>query len=161
LAGTIVGMTAWTVRRSHERDVPQLSRLMLDYIVGFYRQPRPADQDLHRLIGVLLQGEEGVQFVADRDGELLGFATVYFTWGTLIAAREAVMYDLYVAEAARGTGMAGDLFRACVEESHRRGAPEMVWETAPDNHRAQRFYEKMGSRRGPWVTYSIETGPTT
>ncbi|HEX2024781.1 MAG TPA: GNAT family N-acetyltransferase [Actinomycetota bacterium] len=144
------------VRRAEARDVPQLAPLMLEYIVDFYRQPRPSDGDLHALIDVLLKRDEGVQFVAEDDGRLTGFATLYFTWGTLVAAREAVMYDLYIVQEARGSGVARDLFEACVEESRRRGCKEMVWETAPDNHRAQRFYEKMGATRGPWVTYSID-----
>jgi ribosomal protein S18 acetylase RimI-like enzyme len=150
----------WTIRRVERRDVPRLAPLMLEYIVDFYRRPRPADEDLSRLIDVLLEGDEGTVFVAESDGELVGFATLYFTWGTLAAAREAVMNDLYVAEPARGTGVAADLFRASADESRRRGCAEMVWETASDNHRAQRFYQKMGSERGPWVSYSIETRPS-
>jgi ribosomal protein S18 acetylase RimI-like enzyme len=150
-------MAEATVRRAEQRDVDGLVPLMLEYIVGFYRQPRPADQDLRALIDVCLEGREGVQFVAERDGELLGFATLYFTWGTLAAAREAVMNDLYLVESARGSGLAEELFHACAEESRRRGCSEMVWETASDNARAQRFYDKMGSTRGPWVSYSIET----
>jgi ribosomal protein S18 acetylase RimI-like enzyme len=150
-------MAEAVVRRTERADVERLLPLMLEYIVDFYRQPRPSDQDLRRLVEVCLKGEEGVQFVAEGDGELLGFATLYFTWGTLAAAREAVMNDLYVAESARGSGLAEELFRACAEESRKRGAPEMVWETAPDNVRAQRFYAKMGSTREPWVAYSIET----
>jgi ribosomal protein S18 acetylase RimI-like enzyme len=150
-------MAQATVRRTERGDVERLLPLMVEYIVGFYRQPRPADKDLRALIDVCLGGREGIQFVAERDGELVGFATLYFTWGTLAAAREAVMNDLYLMESARGSGLAEELFRACAEESRRRGCAEMVWETASDNARAQRFYDKMGSIRGPWVSYSIET----
>jgi ribosomal protein S18 acetylase RimI-like enzyme len=151
-------MAQAVVRRTEPGDVERLLPLMVEYIVDFYRHPRPSDDDLRRLVDVCLKGEEGVQLVAERDGELVGFATLYFTWGTLAAAREAVMNDLYLAGSARGSGLAEELFRACAEESRRRGAPAMVWETAPDNFRAQRFYDKMGSTREPWVTYSIETG---
>jgi len=28
------------------------------------------------------------------------------------------------------------------------------WVTADDNHDAQRFYDRHGGRRGPWVSYS-------
>jgi ribosomal protein S18 acetylase RimI-like enzyme len=147
---------AETVRPAERGDVERLAPLMLLYIVDFYRHPRPTDEDLHRLIEVCLEGKEGLQFVAERDGELVGFATLYFTWGTLAAAPQAVMNDLYVTEDARGTTAARDLFDACVRESGRRGCREMVWETASDNHRAQRFYAKMGGQRGDWVSYSID-----
>jgi ribosomal protein S18 acetylase RimI-like enzyme len=148
-----------TVRRAQREDVERLAPLVLDYVVGFYRQPRPSDKDLQAVIEVGVEGREGASFLAERDGRLLGFATLYFSWGTLRAGRIAIMNDLYVVEAARGTGVAADLFRACAEESARQGCVEMTWETAPDNVRAQRFYDRMGGHRGEWVTYSIDTPP--
>jgi GNAT superfamily N-acetyltransferase len=144
------------VRRAERDDVPQLTALMLAYIVDFYRQPTPPEDDLRELIDVLLEGREGLQLVADDDGTLVGFATLYFTRSTLRPGRRVVMNDLYVAEAARGSGVAGQLFEASREESRRLGANEMNWETAPDNHRAQAFYAKMGGRREEWLVYAIE-----
>jgi GNAT superfamily N-acetyltransferase len=135
----------------------QLAPLVLEYIVGFYRQPRPSDDDLRALIEVGVDGRDGASFLAEEDGRLLGFATLYFSWSTLRAGRIAIMNDLYVVEAARGTGVAADLFRTCAGESARRGCVEMTWETAPDNVRAQRFYDRLGGHRGEWVTYSIDT----
>ncbi|MGH2662826.1 MAG: GNAT family N-acetyltransferase [Actinomycetota bacterium] len=148
-------MAGIVVRRAERGDVEQLTRLMLLYIVDFYRHPEPPPERLRTLIDVLFEGTEGLQLVAEEDGNLVGFATLYFTWSTLNAARIAVMNDLYVMEAARGTGIARPLFEACRAEARDRGCAEMTWETAADNHRAQRFYEKMGGRRGSWVTYSI------
>jgi GNAT superfamily N-acetyltransferase len=145
------------VRPAERGDVERFTPLLLEYIVGFYRQPRPSDADLAALIDVQLEGREATTFVADRQGELLGFATLYFTWGTLRAARLAIMNDLFVVEGARGSGVAADLFRACAEESARRGCVEMTWETGPDNVRAQRFYDRMGGRREAWVPYTIDT----
>jgi GNAT superfamily N-acetyltransferase len=148
-------MAGSVVRRAEPGDVAELERLMLEYVVGFYGHPEPLPGRLRALIDILLEGKEGVQLVAEHDGTLVGFATLYFTWSTLNAARIAVMNDLYVVEAARGTGIARPLFEACRAEARDRGCAEMTWETAADNHRAQRFYEKMGGRRGSWVTYSI------
>jgi GNAT superfamily N-acetyltransferase len=147
------------VRKAAREDVEALAPLVLEYVVGFYRQPRPSDDDLTALIDLLLEDEVGASFVAERDGSLVGFANLYFSWNTLRAGRIAIMHDLYVVEPARATGVAGQLFRACSEESARRGCVEMSWETAPDNVRAQRFYDRMGGRRGEWVTYSIDTPP--
>lgn len=135
--------------------------LVLEYVVGFYRQPRPSDGDLLGLIDLLLAGDVGVSFVAEEDGSLIGFANLYFSWSTLRAGRIAIMNDLYVVESARGSGVAERLFRACAAESARRRCVEMAWETAPDNGRAQRFYDRMGGHRGEWVTYSIDTPPDT
>lgn len=153
-------MNGPTVRRAERRDVERLVPLMLQYVVGFYRQPQPPDDDLRGLIEVCLRGTEGTQFVAEDGDGLVGFATLFFSWNTLRAARVAIMHDLYVVEPARGSGVAEELFRACAGESARRGCVEMDWETAPDNHRAQRFYDRMGSERGEWVTFSVETPPS-
>jgi len=133
--------------------------LVLEYVVGFYGRPRPSDADLLGVIDLLLDGDEGVSFVAEDDGSLVGFANLYFSWNTLRAGRIAIMHDLYVVEQARGSGVADRLFRACAAESARQGCVEMAWETAPDNFKAQRFYDRMGGHRGEWVTYSIDTPP--
>jgi GNAT superfamily N-acetyltransferase len=127
------------------------------YIVGFYRSPRPPRDRLEALVDLLEEGEEGMQLVAEGgDGDLLGFATLYFTWSTLRADRIAILNDLYLAEQARGTGAAAALFEAALSAARGRGCAEIEWQTAADNHRAQAFYAKMGGRRGDWVSYSLE-----
>uniref|UniRef100_UPI0033130151 hypothetical protein n=1 Tax=Paenibacillus hexagrammi TaxID=2908839 RepID=UPI0033130151 len=47
------------------------------------------------------------------------------------------------------------MFAACKGYSARYGYASMSWETAKDNFRAQRFYDKMGGELGDWLTYSI------
>ena len=77
---------------------------------------------------------EGMQLIArSDDGEAVGFATVYWSWDTLIAARVGIMHDLFVIPPARGTGIADLLIDACVEECRRHGAAKLGWQTAPDN----------------------------
>ena len=144
------------VRLAERADVPRLRELMLAYIVDFYGRPAPDEDDLASLIEMLLEGREGVQLVAEDDGDPVGFATLYFTWRTLRPGRTAIMNDLFVEEGARGTGVAADLLEACKAEAKRRGCLSLTWETAPDNHRAQRFYERMGGMREDWVPYSVE-----
>ncbi|MGH2764824.1 MAG: GNAT family N-acetyltransferase [Actinomycetota bacterium] len=149
-------MGAAGVRRAERRDGPRLTELMLEYTVGFYRQPEPPAEAMDRLLEALYEGRDGVQLVAELDGDLVGFATLYFTWSSFTGTRIAIMNDLYVVEAHRGSGVAASLFDACLEECRARGLTEMTWETAPDNHRAQRFYEKVGGRREDWLVYGIE-----
>src|SRR4051795_2187441 len=116
-----------------------LLALMDAYIVDFYRSPRPPAADLERLMDVLTEGVEGTQLVAEVDGALAGFATLYFTWSTLNADRVAILNDLYVGEGARGAGVAAPLFQAALALSRERGCVAMEWQTATDNFRAQKF----------------------
>ncbi|MDN4524694.1 GNAT family N-acetyltransferase [Fictibacillus fluitans] len=143
------------IRMSNKGDEPQLKALMLQYIVDFYKSPKPSDQKLDDLIAVLMEREQGLQFVAEQDGTLKGFATLYFTYSTTRADKIVVMNDLYVAEDSRGSGAAAGLFQACKRYADEYGYAAMLWETAEDNQRAQRFYEKMGGHKGDFLTYSI------
>jgi GNAT superfamily N-acetyltransferase len=144
------------VRPPSAADREALLRLMDAYIVDFYRSPRPPSERLDELVDVLAEGREGTQLVVEVDGELVGFATLYFTWSTLRAQRISVLNDLYLDKAARGTGAATALFQGARALSRERGCAEMEWQTAADNHRAQAFYAKMGGTRGDWISYSIE-----
>ena len=89
------------------------------------------------------------------DGKAVGFATLYWTWQTLNAARLGVMNDLFVADEARGTGLADRLIAACRERCAEHGARELGWQTAKDNHRAQKVYDRIGGRRSEWLDYSL------
>lgn len=143
------------VRPAQAKDKEELTPLMYEYIVDFYQRPRPAVEKVHALIDMLLEKEEGIQFVAEKDGKLVGFATLYFTFSTTKAEKITVMNDLYVVEEERGTGAAQKLFKACETHSKENGYAHMAWVTAQDNHRAQRFYEKMGGSVADWLNYTI------
>lgn len=148
-------MVDLVVRPARLDDSDDLCRLMTDYIVDFYRHPRPSDERLRALVHTLLEGAEGIQFVAAHADALVGFATLYFTYSTLRAQKVTIMNDLYVKEDFRGTGVAAALFKGCHAFTRENDYAYMTWETAEDNLRAQRFYEKMGARRSGWITYSI------
>ena len=143
------------ISRAGESDLPELLPLMRGYC-DFY-EVSPSDERLLALARALIADpeREGVQLIARKDGAAVGFATIYWSWATTIAARIGVMNDLFVAPAARGTGAAEALIEACVEESRRHGAAELTWQTAKDNERAQRVYERIGGKRAEWVDYSL------
>jgi GNAT superfamily N-acetyltransferase len=143
-----------------EDDLAELLPLMRGYC-DFY-EAAPEDEQLLGLARTLLADPdgEGFQLIARADdGRPLGFATVYWSWSTLSASRTAVLNDLFVHPDARGSGLA----EALIEESRRRSAPRarsISWQTAPDNARAQRVYERIGANRAEWVEYSLPTGPS-
>lgn len=147
------------ISRVGESDLPELLPLMRGYC-NFY-EVSPADDQLLALACALIAdpARDGVQLLARDGGEAVGFATIYWSWATTIAARIGVMNDLFVAPAARGSGAAERLIRACVEECREHGAAELAWQTAPDNERAQRVYDRVGAQRSQWVDYSLSVRP--
>lgn len=140
-----------------EPDLPELLPLMRAYC-DFYRVD-PSDRALLDMSRALLADprREGLQLIArDGEGRAVGFATIFWSWSTLSAARIGVMNDLYVAPGARGSGLAEALIEACRRRCVEAGAGELSWQTAKDNFRAQRVYERVGGRREEWLDYSLE-----
>jgi len=143
-----------------ESDLPELLPLMRGYC-DFY-EVAPADDALLAMARTLIadRAREGLQLMARaEDGEAVGFATVFWSWSTLSASRIGVMNDLFVAERARGSGVADALIDGCVERCRERGdVTSLQWQTAKDNLRAQAVYERMGGAREEWLDYSLEVG---
>jgi GNAT superfamily N-acetyltransferase len=144
------------ISRAAEADLGDLLPLMRAYC-DFY-EVEPSDEALLDLSRALIADpdREGVQLLAHEAGEPLGFATIYWSWATTIAARIGVMNDLYVTPEARGKGVADELVRACLEECRTHGASKLTWQTARDNLRAQRVYERLGASRSEWVDYALD-----
>ena len=142
-------------------DLPELLPLLRAYC-DFY-EVTPGDADLEALARALLADPrgEGLQLLArDQDGRAVGFATLFWTWQTLSAARVGIMNDLYVAAEARGTGVAKGLIDACLERCREHGAAELIWQTATDNARAQALYDRIGATRDDrWLDYSLPVDP--
>ena len=141
-----------------EADLADLLPMMRAYC-DFY-EAAPSDEDVDALARALIAdpGNEGVQVIArSDDGSPLGFATIYWYWQTLSAARAALMNDLFVVPQARGQGVGRALIEECRHHARERGAETLAWETAPDNETAQRLYRSIGAREERWISYSLDT----
>ena len=137
-------------------DLPELMPMLRAYC-DFYRVD-PTDERLRALASALIADpSEGLQLIArDSDGTPLGFATIYWTWQTLHAARVGVLNDLFVTPASRGSGAGRALIERCRELCRERGAEKLVWETALDNTAAQRLYDGIGAEKSTWLTYELD-----
>lgn len=143
------------VRPARQRDVRNLVDLVLAYI-DFYDRPRPERRRVRWLIQQLLEHPSwGKQFVACKDGQMVGFATLYYTFSTLRARRVAILNDLFVAPDFRRLGVGARLFETCSAHVREKGYAHMEWVTAADNRQAQAFYERLGAERGDWIQYSL------
>jgi GNAT superfamily N-acetyltransferase len=148
------------IERVGERELSELLPLMRAYC-QFY-DVSPSDDDLLGLARALIGDpeREGIQLLArDDDSRAVGFATIFWSWATTSAQRIGVMNDLFVAPEARGTGVAEALIDACRAECRERGAGKLTWQTALDNERAQRVYDRVGAQREQWLDYWLPIEP--
>jgi GNAT superfamily N-acetyltransferase len=140
-----------------ESDLAELLVLMRAYC-DFY-EVAPSDPSLLSLSRALIEDpeREGIQLIArEGDGRAVGFATVFWTWATTRGARIAIMHDLFVDPAARGSGLAERLIAACGELCAERAIASLQWETALDNLRAQAVYDRVGGVREQWLSYHLD-----
>ncbi|MBS4202476.1 GNAT family N-acetyltransferase [Bacillus sp. FJAT-49732] len=144
------------IRTATNEDVHALYMLMRQYIVDFYHQPEPKESDLKSLIQHLLDNpSSGLQFVAEENEKIIGFATLYFTFSTLKVKRQAILNDLFVVPQERGKKVGEKLFETCLNYIRKNDFSSMTWETAKDNLVAQSLYTKMGGKQSEWLCYEI------
>ncbi|HSI81062.1 MAG TPA: GNAT family N-acetyltransferase [Solirubrobacterales bacterium] len=147
------------IRPASEADIPALLPLMRGY-ADFY-QSNPSDAGLEEMARTVIAEPDTRAYLlvatAD-DGEVVGFAACAWKWSSLRGARVVVLDDLFVAEAARGQGHADALITAVADVARRHGAAVVNWLTAPDNHRAQAVYDRLGGTSEPFLEYELELG---
>jgi ribosomal protein S18 acetylase RimI-like enzyme len=130
------------VRRVDAADAERVSPLFALYR-EFYG--KPYDQALAAdFLRARLERDESVVLLAESAGEPVGFTQLYPGFSSVSVAPAWVLNDLYVAEAARGTGAAAALMEHAERLAREAGAVALQLETARDNTRAQRLYERQG-----------------
>jgi ribosomal protein S18 acetylase RimI-like enzyme len=94
--------------------------------------------------GELASGGHAIR-LAEQEGELIGFAKVADPTLPVTPAGKALeLRQLYLAESAKGSGVAATLMDWVFAEGRRRGCGELFLSVYVDNHRARRFYERYG-----------------
>ncbi|MEL6282845.1 MAG: GNAT family N-acetyltransferase [Pseudomonadota bacterium] len=133
-----------STRIADPADAEPLLRAYWAYIAELYPPDICYNYDLDELRG------EGVAFfVAEQDGEPLG-CVAFVDKGN----GEGELKSMYVAESARGLGVADALVAAVEAEAEQRGCALILLETGDVLTAAQRLYARHGfSRRGPFGCY--------
>jgi GNAT superfamily N-acetyltransferase len=103
----------------------------------------------------LAPNDDGVLLGAWRDGKLLGYACLYWSFTSLIPGETVLMNDLFVEPGARGEGIGRALIAASATAGRERGAQRLEWVTQVGNHTAQRLYDSTGAQRSEWIEYEL------
>ena len=145
-----------TVTQATLDDLDDLAILFDGYRL-FYK--RPSDVAAAReFLRERLALRESVIFVArDASGDSVGFTQLYPCFSSVSARRLWILNDLFVAEPARGRGVARALMDAARKHALQTGAIRLILQTERDNARAQALYESLGYVRSDGMyEYSLE-----
>ncbi|HVO53814.1 MAG TPA: GNAT family N-acetyltransferase [Solirubrobacterales bacterium] len=133
---------------------------LLPLIAAYQRfyEVEDIDEDRNRAFfrRFLAPSDEGLLLGARADGRLVGHACLYWHHNSLLAAETVLLYDLFVVPEVRGKGVGRALIEAAAEVARERGAVQLEWSTAPDNHTAQRLYDSLPTERSEWLEYELE-----
>ena len=137
-------------------DLTDAAALFAGYQTFYAGKARDEEHNRAFLARFLAPSDDGLLLLArDDDGRAVGFANLYWTFSSVAAEEHAVMNDLFVAEGGRGGNVGHALIEAAAAAARERGHSRMSWQTALDNRRAQRLYERFDAERTVWFEYEI------
>lgn len=132
-----------TIREARQGDLAAVASLF-DQYRQFYEQAPDAALAL-QFITARFARQESVLLVAQDDaGALVGFCQLYPSFCSVEAKPIYVLYDLFVAPAARQSGAGRALMLAAEARARADGKARMDLTTAKTNHTAQALYESLG-----------------
>jgi GNAT superfamily N-acetyltransferase len=100
--------------------------------------------------------DEGLLLGAWEGRQAVGFACLYWTHSSVSAVDIALLNDLLVVPSGRSRGIGGLLMAAAMSHAAERGYSRLVWQTAPDNDRAQRLYNQFPASTSLWLEYTLD-----
>lgn len=142
------------VRPAREDEIDDLMPLMRAYC-EFY-EVNPPDEGVTEMLRTLITDpSQGAVFIARQNGKAVGVANLDWKWSSLKGARVGYLEDLFVDPESRGGGIADALIQICADRCRELGMPALLWATMPDNHRAQKVYNRSGAEAETLLEYDL------
>jgi GNAT superfamily N-acetyltransferase len=147
------------VRRATSADVPAILRLIVA-LATYEREPDAVKTTDETLMRTLFADDAHVfAHVAELEGEVVGIAVWFLNYSTWTGRPGIYLEDLFVSEAARGTGAGKALFKALATEAAERGCARIDWAVLDWNTPAMDFYRAIGGRpQSGWQPWRLD-GP--
>lgn len=143
-----------TIRPLRAQDQNQWRGLWTGYL-QFYGTSAP--EKVYATTFARLLGSDPRDFSAlvaeEQDGQLLGLAHYLFHRHSWKIEEVCYLQDLYVAPAARGTGLGRALIEAVYAAADAAGAPAVYWLTQEFNQEARQLYDRVG-QVSPFIRYN-------
>jgi GNAT superfamily N-acetyltransferase len=147
-----------TIRPAIPADADAIIRLIIA-LADFEQLPPPDEAARTRLLADAFAAHPRFDiFLAEIDGQAVGYAFVFETYSTFLAQPSLYLEDLFVLPDYRQHGVGYALFSYCVREAKRRGCGRMEWAVLDWNQHAINFYERLGARHmTEWLPYRLDS----
>jgi ribosomal protein S18 acetylase RimI-like enzyme len=126
-------------------EAEPVARLMADFRT-WYGKDWPSDNSFHATVERLIEQPDTEYLLGapDDDSPPAAVAQLRYRFSIWSAADDCWLEDLFVAEAARGSGLGRAMVEAAVERAAARGCRRIELDVDDDNLPARRLYESLG-----------------
>lgn len=132
-------------------DIPELCTL-LDILFSQEAEFTPNHEAQSRGLALIIENPGvGHVLVARKDDKVVGMAGLLYTVSTALGEKVALLEDMVVSPAVRGSGIGTQLILTAVELARRNGCKRITLLTDSVNDAAQRFYARHGFVRSPMI----------
>jgi len=120
----------------------------------FYKIPNISDERNRKFFTQFgPETDIGCLFAFRSSGNIVAFATVYFSYTSSIACKTAVLNDLFTIPEQRKKGIGKSLIEYCWKYASSKGAMRLQWATQVDNVLANSLYRSLGAKESLWNIY--------
>jgi GNAT superfamily N-acetyltransferase len=140
---------------------PADSEVIIQLIVAlaeFERLPPPDEAARGRLLADAFGPHPRFEvFLAELEGQVVGYAFVFETYSTFLARPSLYLEDLFVLPAFRSRRAGYALMKYCAEQAWKRGCARLDWVVLEWNRHAIDFYERLGAKHlDDWLLYRLD-----
>jgi ribosomal protein S18 acetylase RimI-like enzyme len=138
------------VWRASPGDVEAVAALIAAFR-SWWGKEEPALEQIRETTGVMI-GDPGTEFLLAAPGDgapAAGVCQLRYRLSVWTGAEDCWLEDLYVDDAARGTGLGRALVEAAFERARERGCRRIELDVNEQNTAALAFYESLGFTTEP------------
>lgn len=143
------------IRKANATDIPSMMKLIVELAI-YERAPNEVTNTEQMMFKDGF-GDNPLYhaFVADIEGEIIGFAITYYRYSTW-KGRCLYLEDLIVTENYRNKGIGQKLFDYCLSFGKKNSCEKMIWQVLDWNQPAINFYNKNNAQLdNSWINGSL------
>lgn len=138
------------IRNAERKDVQEIHQLIVELAI-YEKEPEAVTNHVEDLEKHLFDEEVCSAIVAEKEGQIIGFALYYISYSTW-KGKCLYLEDFYVQPEHRKTGAGTELFEEVIRRAKQMNAARMDWQVLEWNELAINFYKKFDAELNPeWL----------